>query len=161
MKRIILVFLSIVILMGTLTACGDKDGRTIILGVAPGPYREMIIKGIKPGLENKGYKVDIKDFSDYVQPNLALANKEIDANLFQHLVYLEKFSEDQGLDLSPVINIPTAAVGLYSKQVQDLDQLSEGATVTIPMLFLKKMTSQLRLLITYPLILRREKYLLL
>lgn len=132
MKKVALLFLSIVILLGVLTACGTKDDKTIIFGVAPGPYREMIIKGIKPGLEAKGYKVDIKDFSDYVQPNLALANKEIDANLFQHLVYLEKFSEDQNLDLSPVINIPTAAVGLYSKKINDLTQLSEGATVTIP-----------------------------
>ncbi|KAE9636171.1 MAG: D-methionine transport system substrate-binding protein [Epulopiscium sp.] len=131
MKKISVLLVSIITILGILTGCASKESKTIIFGVAPGPYGDMIVKGIKPGLEKKGYKVEIKEFSDYVQPNLALANKEIDANLFQHLVYLNKFAEDHGLELSPVINVPTAAVGLYSKKVQSIDELSDGAEVTI------------------------------
>lgn len=131
MKKISISLLLIITILGVFTGCGAKEDKTINFGVAPGPYGDMVLKGIKPGLESKGYKVEIKEFSDYVQPNLALANKEIDANLFQHLVYLNKFSEDQGLELSPVINVPTAAVGLYSKKVQSIDELADGAEVTI------------------------------
>lgn len=131
MKKISIVFLLIITILGAFTGCGSKENKTIVFGVAPGPYGDMVLKGVKPGLEKKGYKVELKEFSDYVQPNLALANKEIDANLFQHLVYLNKFAEDHGLELSPVINVPTAAVGLYSNKVKSLDELPDGAEVTI------------------------------
>ena len=85
MKKISIVFLLIITILGAFTGCGSKENKTIVFGVAPGPYGDMVIKGIKPGLETKGYKVELKEFSDYVQPNLALANKEIDANLF-HII---------------------------------------------------------------------------
>src|SRR5471030_787580 len=93
------------------TAFAQADPKIIVFGTAPGPYCDLIKQAIQPGLEKKGYKVVIKEFSDYVQPNLALANGALDANLFQHRLYLEKFSADKGLKLSPVINVPTAGLG--------------------------------------------------
>ncbi len=96
----------------------EKPPTKLTFGVAPGPYGDMIRYAIKPGLEKKGYTVELKEFSDYVQPNLALNNKELDANLFQHRPYLEKFSADKGLRLSPVINVPTAGLGVYSRKIQ-------------------------------------------
>ena len=98
---------------------------------APGPYGDLIKAAIQPGLEKKGYKVVLKEFSDYVQPNLALANNSIDANLFQHRLYLEKFSADKGLKLSPVISVPTAGLGLYSHKITAIDQLKKGDIVTL------------------------------
>ncbi|WP_246494541.1 MetQ/NlpA family ABC transporter substrate-binding protein [Brenneria izadpanahii] len=109
----------------------SAQAQTIVFGVAPGPYSDMIKFAIKPGLEQKGHQVKITEFSDYVQPNLALANGSIDVNLFQHLPYLKKFSADKGLKLSPLINVPTAGLGLYSKEIKSLDELKQGDVVTL------------------------------
>jgi D-methionine transport system substrate-binding protein len=130
--KITALILVLLVLFTTLTACTSKEEKKIVFGVAPGPYGDMIKKAVQPPLESKGYKVELKEFSDYVQPNLALSNKEIDVNLFQHTVYLEKFSADRSLKLSPVIIVPTAGVGIYSKKVKGLEELQEGSQVAIP-----------------------------
>lgn len=105
--------------------------KTIVFGVAPGPYGDLIKQAIQPSLEKKGYKVEYKEFSDYVQPNLALSNGAIDANLFQHRLYLDKFSADKGLKLSYVINVPTAGLGLYSNKLKSINDLKKGDVVTL------------------------------
>lgn len=136
---VLTVVLSLSIL---LSACGKSGGSTgkgekLIFGVAPGPYGDLVKVAIQPELEKKGYTVEFKEFSDYVQPNLALANGEINANVFQHSRYLKKFCEDQGLQLSEVIKIPTAALGIYSKKLKATNleelkkELKSGDTVTI------------------------------
>jgi D-methionine transport system substrate-binding protein len=121
-------------------AFAEKEARELKVGVAPGPYGDLFKKAIKPGLEKKGYKVEIKEFSDYVQPNLALSNGSINVNLFQHLPYLEKFAKDKGLKISPIrfakgakapITVPTAGLGLYSRKVKSLDQLKSGDEITL------------------------------
>ncbi len=108
-----------------------SETKKIVFGVAPGPYGDLIKQAVKPGLEKKGYKVELKEFSDYVQPNLALSNKSIDANAFQHSVYLQKFSADKGLKLSSLITIPTASLGVYSKKYKSLSEIKDGSSVTI------------------------------
>ncbi len=110
---------------------GFAEDQKLVFGVAPGPYGDLVRLAIAPGLEKKHYTVEVKEFSDYVQPNLALANKSIDVNVFQHRVYLEKFSADKGLKLSPVITIPTASLGVYSKRFKSLSEIKDGASVTI------------------------------
>lgn len=144
------VLILVLALSVQLTGCGKSGEKnlsavsnattkdeTIIFGVAPGPYGDMMKVAVKPELEKKGYKVEFKEFSDYVQPNLALANGEINVNVFQHARYLKKFCEDKNLKLSEVIKIPTAALGIYSnklkaKNVEELKkELKEGDTVTI------------------------------
>ncbi|MDF2615133.1 MAG: lipoprotein [Clostridia bacterium] len=116
----------------TEASAGSSDKKTIIFGAAPGPYGDMAKYAIKPSLEAKGYTVEIKEFSDYVQPNLALANGEIDVNIFQHRVYLENFAKEHNLEITHVINIPTAALAFYSKNIKSLEELKEGSTLTIP-----------------------------
>lgn len=106
--------------------------KEIVFGVAPGPYGDMAKLAIQPELEKKGYTVKIMEFSDYVQPDLALGNGEINVNLFQHTVYLENFAKEHNLELSPVISVPTASMGIFSKKYKKLDELPEGATVTLP-----------------------------
>jgi D-methionine transport system substrate-binding protein len=115
----------------TLSSGVSADAKKIIFGVAPGPYGDLVKQAIKPGLEKRGYAIELKEFSDYVQPNLALANKSIDVNVFQHRVYLEKFSADKGLKLSPLITIPTASLGVYSKKYASVAEIKDGSTVTI------------------------------
>ncbi|MEQ9900557.1 MetQ/NlpA family ABC transporter substrate-binding protein [Pectobacterium punjabense] len=116
---------------GMQLAMANSDPQTITFGVAPGPYGDMVNLAIKPELMKKGYKVVVREFSDYVQPNLALANGSIDANLFQHTLYLEKFAADKGLKISPLIIVPTASMGFYSKKIKSLDELKKGDVVTL------------------------------
>ncbi|KAA3667503.1 MetQ/NlpA family ABC transporter substrate-binding protein [Pectobacterium carotovorum] len=116
---------------GMQLAIASSDPQTLTFGVAPGPYGDMVNLAIKPELVKKGYKVVVREFSDYVQPNLALANGSIDANLFQHTLYLEKFAADKGLKISPLITVPTASMGFYSKKIKSLDELKKGDVVTL------------------------------
>lgn len=123
---------ALIFALGVNSAFAQATPKTIIFGVAPGPYGDLIKQAIAPGLEKKGYKVVLKEFSDWVQPNLALNNGATDANLFQHGIYLEKFSADKGLKLSPLIRVPTAGLGFYSNKVKSLDELKKGDVVTLP-----------------------------
>lgn len=117
----------------SITGCGkEKEENLIKIGFCPGPYSDMFKEAIQPSLEEKGYKIEIVEFSDYVQPNKSLAAKEINVNIFQHSVYLQKFSEDNGLDLSYIKEIPTAGMGIFSEKNKSLDDLKDGATVAIP-----------------------------
>lgn len=137
-SRIALTSFALTLFAGyALAATPEKN---LVIGVAPGPYGDLFKKAIQPGLEKKGYKVEIKEFSDYVQPNLALNNGSINANLFQHLPYLEKFSKDKGLDIAPLrfskgdkapITVPTAGLGLYSRKIKSIDGLKNGDEITI------------------------------
>jgi D-methionine transport system substrate-binding protein len=117
----------------TVSMAQAVEPKLIRFGVSPGPYADLILKGIKPGLEKKGYEVKLVEFQDWVQPNLALGNGETEANLFQHDIYLEKFSADHNLKLSQVIRVPTAGLGIYSNKIKSLSQLKAGDEVTLPL----------------------------
>jgi D-methionine transport system substrate-binding protein len=112
-------------------AQANSDPHTIVFGVAPGPYGDMVKQAIAPSLKEKGYKVVVREFSDYVQPNMALANGSIDANLFQHSLYFDKFTADKNLKLAKLITVPTAGMGIYSHKVKSLDELKKGDIVTL------------------------------
>lgn len=134
------------VILGTLgaslAACGssketvkedNKEGnKNIVIGVCPGPYGDMVKEALEPALKTKGYTVTTKEFSDYIQPDKALDNKEIDANLFQHSEYLKKFSTDNNLKLSAVKVVPTLGMGVFSNTITSLDQLKDGAKIAIP-----------------------------
>lgn len=106
--------------------------QTIKFGFCPGPYREMVEKFIAPQLEEKGYKVEYHDFTDYVTPDSALESKDIDANLMQHQTYLSTIVKDQGLHLTSVINVPTLGLGVFSVKYKSLKDFPEGARIGIP-----------------------------
>lgn len=131
----------LVLVVGALAACGgspseksDKgaDSKEIKFGATAGPYSDMLKKAIVPGLEKKGYKVEIVEFSDYIQPNKALDNGDIQANLFQHTIYLENFAKENNMKLSALINVPTAPMGIYSNKYKSLADVKDGSTVTLP-----------------------------
>lgn len=132
LTRTVRVALSIgLFALGLQFAQANSDSKTIVFGVAPGPYGDMVKQAIKPELVKKGYKVDVREFSDYVQPNMALANGSIDANLFQHSLYLEKFAADKNLKVSKLITVPTASMGFYSHKITALTQLKKGDIITL------------------------------
>lgn len=134
-KKYISIILSVLVITVVFTGCSDNsssNSKKIIFGVAPGPYGDLVKLAIKPGLEKKGYTVELKEFSDYIQPNKALANNEIDVNVFQHQVYLENFAKEHNLKIESIKNIPTAGMGIFSNKYKSLDQLSDGDTVSIP-----------------------------
>lgn len=111
---------------------GSDEKKTITFGATAGPYSDQIKLGIKPILEKKGYTVEIVEFNDYIQPNLALAGGDLDANVFQHSIYLERFSSERKLELTNLLQVPTAPIGIYSKEHQSLDEAGPGTSVALP-----------------------------
>ena len=111
---------------------GTDNAKNIKIGATSGPYADMTKKALKPLLEKKGYKVEVVEFSDYIRPNQALNNGEIDANLFQHKVYMEKFAKEHNMDLTALVQVPTAPMGIYSNKVKSFDELKDGAEYTLP-----------------------------
>jgi D-methionine transport system substrate-binding protein len=108
-----------------------QDKKELVIGATAGPYADQVKIGIAPLLEKKGYRVKVVEFNDYVQPNFALAQGALDANVFQHIVYLTKFAGENKLALSELIKVPTAPIALYSHKHRDLD-VKEGAIVALP-----------------------------
>ena len=140
MKKWLFLLLSVVTVV-VLAACGndsddaatgDTESKDIKLGATAGPYSDMLKTAIIPQLEEKGYTVELVEFSDYVQPNIALNGGDIDANLFQHTIYLENFEEQNEMDLEALIIVPTAPMGFFSNTLSSVDDIKEGATVAIP-----------------------------
>jgi len=142
MKKTALI-LSLILAIGLLAGCGSKDASTgsgdakqeeskaIKIGATAGPYSDMITKAIKPILEKKGYSIELIEFGDYVQPNLALSNGDLNANLFQHKIYMENFAKENKIELSELISVPTAPMGIYSSKFKSLDEVADGSTVAI------------------------------
>lgn len=104
---------------------------TLKVGASPVPHAE-ILKHIAPALKEQGVNLEIVEFTDYVQPNVQLYEKAIDANFFQHVPYLDQFNKDKGYDLVSVGTVHVEPFGGYSKKVKSVDELKEGAKVVIP-----------------------------
>ena len=128
-RRIVLTALTLAL---TASFAHAKDPKDITIGTSAGPYADQIKLGIKPILEKQGYKVKLVEFNDYIQPNFALAEGSLDANVFQHIVYLKKFALEHKLALTDLITIPTAPIAIYSKKHKSLDDVKEGTTVGLP-----------------------------
>ena len=109
-----------------------RDPKEIVIGTSAGPYADQIKLGIKPILEKQGYKVRLVEFNDYIQPNFALAEGSLDANVFQHIVYLKKFAAEHKLALTDLVTVPTAPIAIYSKKHSTLNDVKEGTTVGLP-----------------------------
>ena len=113
---------------GSFTA---QANETITIGATPVPHVE-ILEVVKPILAKEGFDLKITEFNDYVQPNLAVADGQLDCNFFQHLPYLESFVKERGSDLVNVGGIHIEPMGVYSRKIKDLKDLKDGATVAIP-----------------------------
>lgn len=116
----------------SLASAHAKDAQQLVIGTSAGPYADQIKLGIKPILEKQGYKVKLIEFNDYVQPNIALAEGSLDANVFQHIIYLNKFAAEHKLALAPLVTIPTAPIAIYSRKHKSLSEVKAGASVALP-----------------------------
>jgi D-methionine transport system substrate-binding protein len=101
------------------------------VGASPTPHAEILAQ-IKPQLAKEGIDLQVIEFQDYVQPNLALAEGELDANFFQHIPYLNEFSKDHKLDLTYIAKVHIEPMGIYSKKIKSLKELNNKAVVAIP-----------------------------
>ncbi|WP_454085532.1 MetQ/NlpA family ABC transporter substrate-binding protein [Georgenia sp. Marseille-Q6866] len=130
----------------TLAACGDAaddttdgaspaaDGEvtTIVVGASPTPHAE-ILEFVQDNLaEDAGFTLDIVEYTDYVQPNVQLAEGELDANFFQHLPYYEAEVEEKGYDFAHFEGVHIEPYGVYSDSLTSLDELPDGAQVGVP-----------------------------
>ncbi|MBN7805556.1 MetQ/NlpA family ABC transporter substrate-binding protein [Agrobacterium rosae] len=110
---------------------GSALAETIKIGVTPAEHAQ-IMEQVKKVAATKGLDLEILEFSDYVVPNQALADGELQANSFQHQPYLDNQVADRKFDLVSVGTTITTPMGVYSKKVKSLDELKDGATVGIP-----------------------------
>jgi D-methionine transport system substrate-binding protein len=130
MKRnAILVLLAAAVSLGAAT--GATADTVLKVGASPVPHAE-ILQIVKPILDKQGIKLQIVEFQDYVQPNLALDAGELDANYFQHVPYLETFSKDRHLKLTYTVKVHIEPLGLYPGKTKALNSLKEGATIAVP-----------------------------
>lgn len=114
------------------TSTDSAAKKTITFGTTVGDFGDMVKFSIKPILEKKGYQVKLIEFTDYVQPNLALAEGSIDVNIFQHKPYLDNFKTERKLDLSPAFQVPTAPLGIYSGKLKALTEAKQNMRVSVP-----------------------------
>ena len=101
-----------------LSGCGSarnansQDDKTVTVAASPTPHAEILNKVVKPILQKEGYKLVVKEFTDYVQPNTATEEGEVDANYYQHLPYLDNFNKEKGTHLVSVGGIHFEPFGL-------------------------------------------------
>ncbi len=121
--------LCVTLLLSTTALAAAPEKITI--GVTPFPHGEImeVVKGL---LAKEGYELVIREFSDYVTPNSALAEGSLDANFFQHVPYLENTCAEKGFDLVWVAKIHIEPLGLYSEKIKDYRDLKKGDSIAIP-----------------------------
>lgn len=138
-KKILSIVLASTLAIGviSLTGCGAKKEagnetkKKIVVGATPKPHAE-ILKKVKPILEKEGYTLEIKEFTDYVTPNTAVQDGELDANFFQHIPYLEQFNKEKNTDLDYTAKVHLEPMAIYSNKIKDLKELKDGATIAVP-----------------------------
>ncbi|ADL13507.1 lipoprotein, YaeC family [Acetohalobium arabaticum DSM 5501] len=136
MKKITVILLLCVLLASFVVGCADdkdvgSEKKVLKVGATAGPFTK-ILERVKPILAKKNIELEIVTFTDYVAPNLALAEGEIKANTFQHIPYFNSFKEGRELDLTTVGKTIIIPMAIYSDKYESLNQLPEGATVAIP-----------------------------
>lgn len=110
----------------------EGEDNVISIGVTPVPHAEIVNDVVKGKLEAAGWKVDVVEFNDYVQPNTALEDGELDANYFQTIRYLQEQNKERGLHLVEVAGIHLEPMGLYASEAKSLEELPNGATIAVP-----------------------------
>ncbi len=114
---------------GETVAAGDL--QKIVIGASPAPHAE-ILNAAKDLMAAKGYELEIREYTDYIQPNNALDAGDLDANYFQHLPYLEQFIEQHGVKLASAGKVHYEPFGIYAGKTADLASLGDKAKVAVP-----------------------------
>ncbi|WP_218987213.1 MetQ/NlpA family ABC transporter substrate-binding protein, partial [Campylobacter jejuni] len=120
-----------IIILACILNLSSLFAQNITIGATPNPFGSLL-ELMKDDFKNKGYELKIVEFSDYILPNRALEEKELDANLYQHKPFLEEYNLKKGSNLIATTPVLIAPVGVYSKKIKNLENLKEGARVAIP-----------------------------
>nr|WP_302649332.1 MetQ/NlpA family ABC transporter substrate-binding protein [uncultured Agathobaculum sp.] len=142
MKKKIAALLAGALCLSALTACGGgsdaqtaeggaSDDKTIVVGASPTPHAE-ILNAAKDVLAEAGWTLEVVEFTDYVQPNTALVDGDLDANYFQHIPYLNNFNKENNADLVSAIEMHYEPFGIYPGKTATLEELADGATIAVP-----------------------------
>ncbi|TCT14231.1 D-methionine transport system substrate-binding protein [Natranaerovirga pectinivora] len=136
-KRILSLLLvaMIVVLAGCSTnnteTSNQQVNKKLVVGATPVPHAE-ILEFVKPILEEQGIELVIREFTDYVTPNMALNEKQLDANFFQHVPYMNNFAENNNVELVSVATVHVEPMGLYSVKIDAFEDLRDGAIIAVP-----------------------------
>ena len=130
-KRLIALTLAVLLVLALGACSGKADSKTIKVGATPAPHAE-ILEVAKEILAKEGYTLEITEFDDYIMPNTAVEEGELDANYFQHITYMNGFNADNGTHLVSAGAIHYEPFGLYAGKTASLDALADGAQIAIP-----------------------------
>ena len=141
-RRFSILALVLVLALGALSACGggsssgseggdDSADKTIKVAASPTPHAE-ILNSISDALAEEGWTLEVVEFEDYVQPNVATTEGDVDANYFQHVPYLDEYNTENGTDLVAVGNVHYEAMGVYKGSKDSFDALADGDKIAVP-----------------------------
>ena len=130
-RRSLIRFLTVASLAVALSGIATAQEKPLKVGVTGGPHAQ-IFEVVKKVAERDGLKIQIVEFSDYVQPNAALASGDLDLNSYQHLPYLQQQIKDRGYKFASAGYTVTFPMGIYSKKVKSLKDLADGARIGVP-----------------------------
>ena len=141
LKKALALALTGAVIIGAFAGCGAKkdsssdtkkeETKKIVIGASPSPHAD-ILKVAKKELKKEGYELEIKEYSDYVQPNTALESGYLDANYFQHKPYLDDFNKKKKTHLVSAGMIHYEPFGIFPGKTKTLKDLKKGATVAVP-----------------------------
>jgi D-methionine transport system substrate-binding protein len=138
MKKIVSILLTGAVCLSFLAGCSNggtsssgAELKKIVIGASTTPHA-VILKEAAKLLKDKGYDLQVKEFSDYVLPNTALDHKELDANYFQHQPYLDTFNQKNGTSLVSAGSIHYEPFGIYAGRTKALADLKDGASIAVP-----------------------------
>ena len=117
--------------MAAVAALSAQANESLNVAATAVPHAE-ILEFVKPQLAEQGVDLNVKIFTDYIQPNAQVAQKAMDANFFQHQPYLHEFNKGRGTDLVAVTGVHLEPLGAYSSKIKSLDELGNGANVVVP-----------------------------
>lgn len=134
-KRFSILALVLALALGILASCGGGGGsdedKTITVAASPTPHAE-ILNSVKDQLAEEGWTLEVKEFEDYIQPNVATTEGEVDANYFQHVPYLEDYNAENGTELVAVADMHYEKMAVYAGTKTSLDELADGDKIGVP-----------------------------
>ncbi len=131
MKLLLLAITAVTSLLLLVGCAREHDENVLIVAATAVPHAE-ILKQAKPLLAREGVDLQVRVFADYVQPNTQVVEKNIDLNYFQTKPYLDAFNRERGTDLAIITGVHIEPFGAYSHKFKSIDQLPDGASVTLP-----------------------------
>ena len=116
---------------GAAASDSASDGTVITVGASPSPHAE-ILKAVEDEIKSAGYELKVVEYNDYVQPNVALSEGDLDANYFQHKPYLDNYNQENGTDLVSAVAIHFEPMGIYAGKSSDIKNVPDGAKIAVP-----------------------------